>query len=167
MIAREFRWSAGNARVPGPSSGDGIPIDLVNRSRKRIMLLGPADSIASALAVGHDMRTGSCRERPLMEQEQPRIERIMLRMPADMRVVVDTIRACATSEFRRRWPATADDMAAVVCGRWLHTSNISMATSDISCIDRLVNESFATLDDEQIAATERMFDQLSRAWREQ
>ncbi len=102
-----------------------------------------------------------------MENEQSRIERIMRRMPADMRVIADTIRTCATSEFSHRWPESADDMAAVVCGRWLHASNIAMATADISFIDRLVNESFATLDDEQIAATERMFDRLSRAWRDQ
>lgn len=89
-------------------------------------------------------------------------------MPADMRLVAGTIRTCAASEFGRRWPEAADDMAAVVCGRWLHTTKTtSAATSDISSIDRLVNESFATLDDEQIAATERMFDRLSRAWGEQ
>lgn len=88
-------------------------------------------------------------------------------MPVDMRVVAETIRTCAASEFSRRWPDAADDMAAVVCGRWLHASNIGAAAADISSIDRLVNESFATLDDEQIAATERMFDRLSRAWRDQ
>ncbi len=90
-------------------------------------------------------------------------------MPADMRVVAETVRTCAASEFSRRWPEAADDMAAVVCGRWLHTTpaeNLRAAKSTTSSIDRLVNESFATLDDEQIAATEHMFDKLSRAWHE-
>ncbi len=68
-----------------------------------------------------------------------------------------------------RWPDAADDMAAVVCGRWLHTTpanDTSAERSGMSRIDRLVNESFSKLDEEQIAATEQMFDRLSRAWRE-
>lgn len=88
-------------------------------------------------------------------------------MPEDMRVVAQTIRTCAAWEFSRRWPDTADDMAAVVCGRWLHATRMTdtgMATYDLSGIDRLVNESFSTLDDEQVAATERMFDELSGTW---
>ena len=106
-----------------------------------------------------------------MAEEQSRIQQIMLRMPADRRVVAETIRTCAVSEFARRWPDAADDMAAVVCGRWLHatlsTDRGAVPSSDTAYIDRLVNESFATLDDEQIAATERMFDELGRCWREQ
>lgn len=105
-----------------------------------------------------------------MNREPSRIEEIMLRMPADTRVVAETIRACATWEFSRRWPEAADDMAAVVCGRWLHATqaaDASRARSETPRIDRLVNESFAALDDDQIAATERMFDELSRCWREQ
>lgn len=93
----------------------------------------------------------------------------MRRMPADTRVVAETIRICSASEFRRHWPDAADDMAAVVCGRWLHATKMSdtgAAKCDTSSIDRLVNQSFATLDDEQIAATERMFDRLSRVWRD-
>jgi hypothetical protein len=104
-----------------------------------------------------------------MDRQPSRIEEIMRRMPADTRVVAETIRTCATWEFSRRWPETADDMAAVVCGRWLHatqTADVSRAGSETSYIDRLVNESFAALDDEQIAATEHMFDELSRSWRE-
>ena len=90
-------------------------------------------------------------------------------MPSDMRIVAETIRTCASYGFRDRWPEAADDMAAVVCGRWLHatrTTDASLVSFDISAIDRLVNEAFAALDDEQIAATERMFDELSRIWRE-
>ncbi|WP_070987340.1 hypothetical protein [Halofilum ochraceum] len=105
-----------------------------------------------------------------MGNGQSRMEEIMASMPLDLRLVAETIRTCATSEFSRRWPDSADDMAAVVCGRWLHTTpaeHISASDSARSRIDRLVNESFATLDDEQIAATERMFEKLSRAWREQ
>jgi len=30
--------------------------------------------------------------------------------------------ACAVWEFSPRWPEAADDMAAVVCGRWLHST---------------------------------------------
>lgn len=62
-------------------------------------------------------------------------------------------------------------MAAVVCGRWLHTvlatGGGEAVSPDTPYIDRLVNESYATLDDEQIAATERMFDELSGSWGEQ
>lgn len=102
-----------------------------------------------------------------MNNERSRIDEIMHRMPADMRVVAQTIRTCAVWEFSRRWPEAADDMAAVVCGRWLHATRMTetgMAGYDFSGIDRLVNDSFSTLDDEQIAATERMFEELSRTW---
>ena len=92
-------------------------------------------------------------------------------MPADRRVVAETVRTCAVAEFSPRWPEAANDMAAVVCGRWLHATRAADAnaaeTADVAYIDRLVNESFTTLDDEQIAATERMFGELSRCWREQ
>lgn len=104
-----------------------------------------------------------------MNRASSRIEEIMLRMPSDIRVVAETIRICATAEFGRHWPEAADDMAAVVCGRWLHATQAtsgSAATSSTSSIDRLVNESFAALDDEQIAATERLFDELSGCWQE-
>lgn len=104
-----------------------------------------------------------------MDNGRSRIEEIMHSMPPDMGLVAATIRTCATSEFSRRWPDSADDMAAVICGRWLHATpaeQVNAPDSARSRIDRLVNESFATLDDEQIAATERMFEKLSRAWRE-
>ena len=100
-----------------------------------------------------------------MDKGAARIEELIRHMPAEVRVVAQTIRTCAASEFSDRWPEAADDMAAVVCGRWVHAVNIRDRDTDMGYIDRLVNESYATLDDDQIAATERMFDDLSRAWR--
>ena len=101
-----------------------------------------------------------------MDDGSSRIEEIMRHVPAEVRVVAETIRTCATSEFTDRWPEAADDMAAVVCGRWLHATGARGKGTDISYIDRLVNESFSTLDDDQIAATERMFEELSGSWGE-
>lgn len=105
-----------------------------------------------------------------MIDEPSRIERVMDHIPSDRRVVADTIRACAASAFAERWPDAAEDMAAVVCGRWLHsvlaTDNDKTVSSATPNVDRVVNECFARLDDEQIAATERMFDELSGCWRD-
>lgn len=105
-----------------------------------------------------------------MIDEPSRIERVMDHIPADRRVVAETIRACAVSAFAERWPEAAEDMAAVVCGRWLHSSfaadNDGTVSSATPKVDRLVNECYSTLDDEQIAATERMFDELSGYWRD-
>lgn len=104
-----------------------------------------------------------------MAEEPSRIERIMRHMPADRRIVAQTIRACSVWEFSSRWPEAAEDMAAVVCGRWLHStlaSNDPAVSSATPNVDRLVNECYATLDDDQIAATERMFDELSGFWRD-
>jgi len=103
-----------------------------------------------------------------VEEQQSRLDRIMRHIPLDSRVVAETIRTCAVSEFSANWPEAADDMAAVVCGRWLHAmlavEDGKAASSATPYIDRLVNECYATLDDEQIAATERMSDELSGSW---
>ncbi|MFW5969630.1 MAG: hypothetical protein ACOCP9_03245 [Halofilum sp. (in: g-proteobacteria)] len=104
-----------------------------------------------------------------MAEQPSRIDRIMQHLPEDRRVVAETIRTCAVWEFSAHWPEAADDMAAVVCGRWLHsalTRDDQAVSSATPHVDRLVNECYATLDDEQIAATERMFDELSGFWRD-
>jgi hypothetical protein len=105
-----------------------------------------------------------------MSDQPSRIDRVMGHMPSDRRVVADTIRACVVSAFSDRWPEAAEDMAAVVCGRWLHsvlvTDDDRTVSSATPNVDRVVNECYATLDDEQIAATERMSDELSGCWRD-
>lgn len=94
------------------------------------------------------------------------LEAILAKAPSGTRVVAETVATCALSEFRESWPEDADDMAAVVCGRWLRTSmrvhHKRLSDRQASAIDRLVNDCYMTLSDEQLAATERVYAEMDK-----
>lgn len=99
-----------------------------------------------------------------MTEELTNLERILQRVPTDSRVVAETVATCALAEFNGEWPEDADDMAAVVCGRWVRQALASAGTRleapDAHYIDRVINECYCALDTEQVAATNRLFDEL-------
>jgi hypothetical protein len=98
--------------------------------------------------------------------EATTLERILAKTPKNTRVVAETVATCALSEFEDQWPDDATDMAAVVCGRWVRKSlrgqRNALPQKDVSYIDRAINSCYFSLTDEQLAATERMVDELER-----
>ena len=101
-----------------------------------------------------------------MPDERSRLNDILDQVPTSSHVLVQTIAACAISAFERRWPGEAEDMAAIVCGRWvrkrLPVYEDALAPAEAHYIDRLINAAYAELDDERIRATEQLFEELFR-----
>jgi len=91
---------------------------------------------------------------------------ILATAPYGSRVVAETVATCALAAFREEWPQDADAMAAVVCGRWIRTSmrvhHKRLSDRQASAIDRLINDCYMTLTDEQLAATERMYAEMDQ-----
>lgn len=93
-----------------------------------------------------------------MHENPSRLERILEQVPTSSHVLVQTIAACSISAFEPRWPDEAEDMAAIVCGRWVRKGlwvyEDALAPPQAHYIDRLINAAYAELDDERIQATE-------------
>ncbi len=94
------------------------------------------------------------------------LETVLAKAPSGTRVLAETVATCALSEFRAKWPDDADAMAAVVCGRWIRTSlrvhHKRLSDRQASAIDRLINDCYMRLSDEQLAATERMYAEVDK-----
>lgn len=99
-----------------------------------------------------------------MTDEHTSLERILQRVPTRSRVVAETVATCALAEFNGEWPEDADDMAAVVCGRWIRTSPTAtserLEPADAHYIDRVINECYCALAEDQVEATNRLFDEI-------
>jgi hypothetical protein len=99
-----------------------------------------------------------------LTDDRTNLERILQRVPDRSRVVAETVATCALAEFNAEWPEDADDMAAIVCGRWMRTApaagDEALSPADAHYIDRVINECYCALDGARIDAANELLDAL-------